>query len=194
MPLTYIAPGGAPAPMLIDDFLPVYDVTERHQALIVSGSVDEVYAAVRRLDMSSARITPWLFRLRGMQTPTALTLDQLLKMRFILLGERVNEELLLGVVGKFWKPCGDLRRLDVEGYRAFDEEGYAKAAWNFSLAQRSADRVLLRTETRVRCMDARSRRRFRLYWRLVGPFSGLIRMEMLREIKRQVESKRARAA
>ncbi|HYY57514.1 MAG TPA: hypothetical protein VE842_09280 [Pyrinomonadaceae bacterium] len=180
--------------MLIDDFLPVYDVTERHQVLIVSGSVDEVYAAVRRLDISSARITPWLFRLRGMQTPPALTLDQLLKRRFILLGEKVNEELLLGVVGKFWTLCGDLRRLDVEGYRGFSEEGYAKAAWNFSLAQRSADRVLLRTETRVRCTDARSRRRFRLYWSLIGPFSGLIRIEMLREIKRQVESKRARAA
>jgi hypothetical protein len=179
--------------MLIDDFLPVYDVTERHQ-VIIAGSPREVYSAVRQLDISRARITPLLFRLRGMQTPPALTLDELLKRRFILLGERVNEELLLGLIGKFWTLCGDLRRVDVEGYRGFDEEGYAKAAWNFSLTQRSASQVLLSTETRVRCTDERSRSRFRLYWSLIAPFSGLIRMEMLREIKRQVETLRARAA
>ena len=173
--------------MLIDEFLPVYDVTERHRVSI-SGSPGEVYEAVRRLDMGKARLIPWLFRLRGMSTPPAVTMDELLKRRFILLGEKVNEELLLGVVGKFWTLCGDLCRLDAEGYREFGEEGYAKAAWNFSLTQSSATRVLLRTETRVRCLDAYSRRRFRIYWSLIGPFSGLIRREMLREIKRQVES------
>ena len=179
--------------MLIDDFLPVYDVTERHQ-VIIAGSLGEVYAAIRRLDIGGARFTPWLFRLRGLPAPSAFTLDELLKMRFILLGERENAELLLGVVGKFWKVCGELRRLDAEGYQRFDEAGYAKAAWNFSLTQAAPTRVLLRTETRVRCLDARSRLRFRMYWALVGPFSGLIRREMLQQIKRTVEGRHLRAA
>lgn len=179
--------------MLIDDFLPVYDVVERHQ-VAVSAPLGEVYAAVRQLDVSKARFTPWLLRLRGIPTTYVFTLGQFLKMRFILLGESVNEELLLGLVGKFWTPRGNLRSLDVEGYRRFAERGYAKAAWNFSLAQQPSGDVILRTETRVRCLDERSRRRFRLYWAVVGPFSGLIRREMLECIKRKVESPGARAA
>jgi hypothetical protein len=43
------------------------------------------------------------------------------------------------------------------------------------------------TETRVLCTDDEARRRFSLYWRLVGPFSALIRRVLLRRIKREAE-------
>jgi hypothetical protein len=43
------------------------------------------------------------------------------------------------------------------------------------------------TETRVLCTDPGSRRAFRRYWRIVRPFSGLIRIEMLRSIRREAE-------
>jgi len=39
------------------------------------------------------------------------------------------------------------------------------------------------TETRIRCTDDASRRAFLRYWRVIRPFSGLIRMEMLRSIR-----------
>ena len=176
--------------MMIDDFLPGYDVRERHRTE-VRAPVERVYAAVRRLDISGARLSMLLFRLRGLSAggcgPACFTLDDFLRMRFILLGERPNEELLLGVVGRFWTPSGGLRRLDAEGFRNFNERGYAKAAWNFSLAARADGSVLLGTETRVSCTDAASRRRFRLYWLFVGAFSGLIRREMLQAVKRSAE-------
>ena len=37
----------------------------------------------------------------------------------------------------------------------------------------------LTTETRVRALDERTRRRFRLYWLAIGPFSALIRRRWL---------------
>jgi hypothetical protein len=40
----------------------------------------------------------------------------------------------------------------------------------------------------VLCLDARSRRSFRIYWRVIGPFRGLIRRLMLRRIRRAAES------
>jgi hypothetical protein len=40
------------------------------------------------------------------------------------------------------------------------------------------------TETRVLAPDAGSRRAFRLYWLVVGPFSALIRRRWLRAIAR----------
>lgn len=176
--------------MLIDDFLPSYDVRERHQVAVRAPVVD-VYAAIRRLDIGRAKLSMLLFRLRGLpagvSAPPRFTLDDFLKMRFIILGERPNEELLLGLVGRFWTPSGGLLRLDAEGFRDFSEPGYAKAAWNFTVAEQLSGAALLRTETRVYCLDDSSRRRFRLYWLFVGAFSGLIRREVLRSVKRSAE-------
>ena len=176
--------------MLIDDFLPDYDVRERHRT-VVHSPAERVYEAVRRLDLSQAKLSMFLFRLRGIpagrSAPSCFTLDDFLKMRFILLGEKPNEELLLGLVGRFWTPSGELRRLDAEGYRNFNERGYAKAAWNFSLSERADGSVLLETETRVYCLDEASRRWFRLYWLFIGVFSGLIRREVLQAVKRNAE-------
>jgi hypothetical protein len=45
----------------------------------------------------------------------------------------------------------------------------------------------LSTETRVQCADAATRRRFRVYWAIVGPASGWIRREILRLIRRTAE-------
>ena len=53
----------------------------------------------------------------------------------------------------------------------------AKMAFNFRL-----DGSTLSTETRVLLTDAASRRKFRAYWTLIRPFSGLIRRVWLRAI------------
>ena len=183
--------------MLIDEFLPVYDVVERHQ-IDINAPVERVYPAVRTFDLSDSRVIRWLFLLRGLpnllrsrnrriERPN-LTLDGLLKAWFILLGERPQQELLLGTVGRFWKPIGDSpQRLDVEGFRNFERPGYAKAAWSFWLSHPADGITRLAAETRVYCLDSASRRRFRLYWLFVGPFSGLTRKILLRGIKRKAE-------
>lgn len=183
--------------MLIDDFLPNYDVCERHR-IKVRAPVNEVYSAVRELDLREAKLSMFLFRLRGLpagkKAPTCFKLDDFLKMRFILLGERANEELLLGLVGRFWTPSGELLRLDAADFRDFNEPGFAKAAWNFSLAEQPDKTALLETETRVLCLDDASRRRFRFYWLFVGTFSGLIRKEILQAVKQSAEKSQSRAA
>jgi hypothetical protein len=179
--------------MLIDDFLPNYDVHEQHR-IEVHAPIDRVYAEIRQLDISQAKLSMFLFRLRGISTSSCFTLDDFLKMRFILLGEKPNEELLLGLVGRFWTLRGELRRLDAEGYRNFNVPGFAKAAWNFSLSERPDNSILLETETRVYCLDEGSRRRFRWYWLFIGGFSGLIRREVLQAIKRNAKRLQSRAA
>jgi hypothetical protein len=47
---------------------------------------------------------------------------------------------------------------------------------------------MLSTETRVACGDAASRAKFRVYWTFVRPFSGLIRIVMLRAVRRAAEA------
>jgi hypothetical protein len=177
--------------MLLDEFLPSYEVREQHR-ILVHASLDLTYLAVRQLDLRRARWSTLLFRLRRIPTgmPASYTpdLNGLLKMGFILLGERPNEELLLGAVGRFWSPAGGLQRFDAEGYQNFHEKGYAKAAWNFSLTRQSDDTTLLATETRVAPLDEASRRRLRFYWFFIAPFSGFIRREILRILKQNAEA------
>ena len=78
-----------------------------------------------------------------------------------------------------------------ETWRRFREPsppGTAKAAWNFAVGKSSDGITELRTETRVLCADLVTRRRFRAYWTLIRPFSGLIRKEMLAAVRSAAES------
>ena len=106
---------------------------------------------------------------------------------FAILGEKPDEEVLLGLAGKFWTLSGCLQKINADNFREFDTEGYAKAAWNFALTKTGKGEILLGTETRVKCSDEASLASFRFYWRFIQPFSGLIRQEMLRLIKQKAE-------
>ncbi len=174
-------------PVLIDRFLPEYHFQSRH-SISIQARPDRVYTKVRVLDLSQSRLIRWLLRLRGMPA-RASTLEGLLQLNFTVLGEVEDQELLLGIAGRFWRLRGDLRRIGPEQFREFDREGFAKAVWSFSVAPESSHRTLLSTETRIQCLDEVSRRRFARYWAVIGPFSGWIRREALMTVKRQSESK-----
>ena len=64
---------------------------------------------------------------------------------------------------------------------------FAKAVWNFSVDGKGNE-SLLTTETRVRCLDDASRKSFGFYWTFIQPFSGLIRREMLKIVKKKAET------
>jgi hypothetical protein len=186
-------------PILIHEFMPRYEVSERHDLEVAAG-LDMVYAVVQNMDFSYSLVIRTLFAVRGLPTlfrrrrqdkPLAalgLDLQGLLKSGFVLLGEIPRQEIVLGLIGKFWTTTGCLQKVNVQEFLDFTSPGFAKAVWNFSLQPVSPSRTMLATETRVLCLDENSRRRFRFYWFFVRPFSGWIRMEALRCLKRQAES------
>ncbi len=143
---------------------------------------------MRSLDVSRSRPIQWLFKLRGLPL-SALTLEGLRKIGFAVLGEIPNQELLLGIVGRFWTLKGGLQVIDAEGFKSFNKEGYAKAVCGFHLRSRTETISQIVTETRIHCLDEQSFRRFRVYWIFIGPFSAWIRREALRIIKKEAERK-----
>jgi len=176
--------------MLIDEFLPVYDFSERHETNI-RASAERVYAAVDSTDFAGSWIIWSLLALRGLgwsQSSKKTTLRDMTRSGFAVLGENPNKEILLGLAGKFWTLGGSLQKIDAGNFKEFSEKGFAKAVWNFSLAENGGE-TLLKTETRIQCLDEDSRQSFALYWTVVKPFSGLIRTEMLRLIKEKAERK-----
>lgn len=171
--------------MLIDRYLNTFDFSERHYVM-VSGSPDEIYRAAYEIDFTESFAIRWLLRLRGMSTEN-FSLRAIEQSIFKKLDEEPGSELVLGLIGRFWTIFGDLQKIrSASDFCEFEKPGYAKAVWNFSVDEEGS-RSRLTTETRIRCLDDTSRRSFGYYWTLVRPFSGLIRMEMLRAIKRRVE-------
>lgn len=178
--------------MLIDAILPEYHKREYHDIQIF-GNRSLVYQAVRTLDFSDSMIIRTLFRLRGLPA-TSTNLDGLLQVGFLLLDEIPDVEIVLGLVGKFWTLRAQILKLDASQYAEFNQRGYAKLAWNFAIQEYAAGTVRLSTETRIACIDNHSKSRFKLYWFLIGRFSGLTRREMLRGVKRMVELKQDKSS
>jgi hypothetical protein len=184
--------------VLIDRYLPDFDVHERHHAL-VDAPAEESYAAVRRLDLWRSATVRRLLALRGVPTMirrrerakrTSLTLDDLARSGFVILEEEPGTEIVLGLVGRFWTAKGSIRRVEPADFAAYAEPGLAKAVWNFRVEPISDDRSVVITETRVRCTDDDSRRRFVLYWAVMGPFSATIRRRALSLIRDDAEGRR----
>ena len=174
--------------MLIDQVLPKYDEREYHQ-IEIRGNPTRVYETVRALDFSDSFLIRILFGLRGLPA-TSTNLDGLLQVGFLLVDEIPNAEFVLGLVGKFWTLRAQILQLDAVQYSEFNQRGYAKLAWNFAIQESTPGVVRLSTETRIVCTDDHSKSRFKFYWFLIGRFSGLIRREMLRGVKRKIEPSR----
>jgi hypothetical protein len=180
--------------MLINEFLPVYDFDEKHE-ITIRASREKVSAALYSFDINDSAVIRWLIWLRGLTSESSRgapsessMLRDATKFGFVILGEKPNEEIVLGLAGKFWALSGDLQKLNAEEFRAFAKQGYAKAVWNFTLSEAGERKVCLKTETRVQCLDAATQESFRFYWWFVKPFSGWIRREILRLVKQKAEA------
>jgi hypothetical protein len=173
--------------MLIDQVLPEYDEREYHQ-IEIRANRRQVYQTARSIDFSDSIIIRTLFRLRGLPA-TSTNLDGLLQVGFLLVQEIPHEEFVLGLVGKFWTLRAQILELDAVQYSEFNQRGYAKLAWNFAIQESAPGVVRLSTETRIVCTDDHSKLRLKVYWFLIGRFSGLTRREMLRSVKRKIEAK-----
>jgi len=185
---------------LIHQTLPHYHVNEIH-SIEIHASRERVYESLKQYRMGSSPLFRFLFSLRRLGgLPTRLLRRQplthswnfeepsVLNLKpFVIVAEAPNEEVVLGLIGKFWQPAPPQVNLkDGEEFLRFDDPAYAKAAMNFRLeSQEGVTR--LTTETRVHIPDPSSRLLFRFYWMLIGFFSGWIRMDMLKRIKRMAE-------
>jgi len=184
--------------MLIERFAPTPDALEHHE-VDIAAAPEVVYRTLSTIDFSASAIIKGLLTVRSLPArmfataPPApatprLTLQDILKAGFGRLAEDPGSEIVLGVVGAFWKPIGNVQPFDRESFFRAVEPGMARAVWNFRVVRRGSDGTTLSTETRVTCGDPASRLKFRLYWLLIRPFSGLIRIIMLRSIKHAAES------
>ena len=154
----------------LDAFLPSYEFAARY-GVAIHAEARVAEQAVRDVTFREVPVVRMLLLLRGLGTGHA---DQQVLTAMARLGSVLDdvpgEGLVLGIRGRFWRVRGD------------GDEPEASAIVDFR-----ADRGSLTTETRVHVPEGVSRRRFARYWRVVGPFSGVTRRQILRAAKRRAE-------
>lgn len=180
--------------MKLDELLPSYDVAARYDILVQASAADTA-TALQHMDFSKSRLTKLLLSLRTLSRrrpggETGTQVERLRRAGFAELANVPQVELVFGVVGRFWRlDSGIITGLSAEEILAFHAEGYAKALWNFTVVAESERRTRVITETRIQTFGRSAGWKFRAYWRVVGPFSGLIRKEILAMVKRDAEAK-----
>ena len=188
--------------VLIDKYAPTADASETHQIEIEAGA-EFVYQKLWTTNLAGSAIIKTLMGLRTLPGvllhPTSpdrkqpggwrrtITMQNLIDAGFGKLTEEPGKEIVLGIAGKFWRPTGNVVPFNRTNFAGPVPAGLARAVWNFHLQPLGPRRTILLTETRVICVDAASRTKFRLYWMFVRPFSGLIRRLMLQSVKRECE-------
>jgi hypothetical protein len=178
--------------VLLDRRLPEFDVSKRH-SIRIRAPRERVFEELSRYDFGRSLSTRVLMALRGYGSRThgvergGTLPETLARFGFTPLGEEPGRELVFGLVGRFWRLKGDLRTVAAADFGAFREPGFAKAAWNLLVEEHEPGVSRLSTETRVLCFGDAARRKFLLYWRVVEPFSGVIRWSLLRGVRRAAE-------
>jgi hypothetical protein len=194
--------GGSEPHTLLDELVPAYDVASRH-TIWVAADPPRVYQAARHADLSRPWLVRFLMRLRtgpawlatrfrGHRGPahSAHHRPSVGPVAFTVLAEAPDQELVLGIMGRFWTVTGGLVTASAAQLREPPPAGLAQGFWNFHV-EPCGNGTALSTETRVRCGDPATRRRFKRYWRLIRLGSGLIRGSLLRHIRRRAERRAA---
>jgi len=174
-------------PGLIERYLPRYTFRHRYTTVVQCGDIGRVYAIARDVDLSRSRVIPLLFRLRGLPHAHWRARAFCSAMHWTELAQTPPTEFLIA----YWRggPGNRIRRIDnARQFCGVPPGATQKVGFTFRFRQLDARQVEVDTETRVLCIGARSRLVFLCYWMIIKPFSGLVRKEILRIIRREAES------
>ena len=165
----------------------------------IGAPASAVWERVRHQELASSPIIRALFAIRTLPSkvvgsevpPFEFRFDRLTSTPehpgFSVLAERPGQEIVVGAIGKVWQL--DIPFVHVEGtaeYDAFREPGFVKVAWALRVIPRHEHACRLEVEVRVDATDDDSWRKFRRYFRVVGPASHLIRKLILADLAREL--------
>ena len=186
---------------LLDRFMPVFDVVERHHA-DVGAPAEITFAAAKEMPLSSLPLVRGIFKARewllgaepdDRERPKGLV-DEVLSLGWGVLVEAPGREIVIGAVTKPWEPNVTFRALPPEQFAQFAEAGYVKIAWTLRADPAGPARSTFRTETRALATDACARSNFRSYWSFLSPGILLIRRLSLKPLAAEAERRAGLAA
>jgi hypothetical protein len=183
---------------LLDHFMPVYEVAERHH-ILVAAPADITFAAACEQDLMALPMVRAIFKAReivlGGEPDTVTRPRGLLayadSIGWGALAEVPGREVVMGAVTQPWYANVVFRPLPPDEFVAFDEPDYVKIVWTLRADATGPHDCVFRTETRVVTTDVAARAKFRWYWARFSPGIVLIRWLMLGPMRSDAE-RRAR--
>lgn len=202
--------------MLVDEFLPIYDISDS-VATVVHSDVAATWQALLDVDLievgrkrpavavlGALRALPEIAShvLHGEAPPKAPAHLRLHDMEripaaeggWVLLGERPCDEVALGLVGKFWRPVIEYARVSPERFGDFAVPGFAKTVYSLSVRPVGEDRTRLTGIMRTATTDEHARRWFRRYWTLGVGSGAHVLVNGLLDLVREMAEARASAS
>jgi hypothetical protein len=188
------------ADLLLDGFIPAYEVVERHHVR-VAAPAEATFSAACNMNLQQSSVVRAIFKGRqlilggepeGKSVPLGLV-AQAKAWGWGVLAEVPGREIIFGGATQPWLANPVFRALPPDEFQAFAEPGYVKIAWTLRADRIDETKSVFRTETRVTTTDAVSHAKFRRYWALLSPGIILIRWASLGPLKAEAE-RRARQA
>lgn len=179
---------------LLDTFMPVYDVVDRHHVRVEAPAAVTLDTA-GRMELSRLPAIRAIFKCRELllgarpgeaRRPRGL-LDETLSLGWSVLAEKPHREIVVGAVTRPWEPNVTFRSIPATDFASFSEPDYVKIVWTLRADPIGDTASLFRTETRAVATDAAARAKFRRYWSLLSPGIRLIRRLSLQPLKRIAE-------
>jgi len=183
---------------LLDRFLPVYEIAERHQIRVAAPAAVTLDAA-RDVDLQASPVVRTIIRAREVilgatavdrRSPRGL-LAETQSLGWGVLADIPGREVVVGAVTRPWEANVIFRPLPPDQFAAFNEAGYVKIVWTIRADPITATQSVFRTETRAVATDPSARAKFRRYWSFVSPGIIVIRWAVLGPVKKEAE-RRAR--
>jgi hypothetical protein len=179
---------------LLDRFMPVFDVVERHH-IHVAAPAAVTLGVARDMNLFDQRVVRAVIRGRELilgaapdrrPRPRGL-LAEAQALGWVILAETPGQEIVVGAVTRPWEANVTFRSLPPETFAAFNEPDYVKIAWTLRADAIGATASVFRTETRALATDPTARAKFRRYWSFLSPGILLIRQVMLGPVKTDAE-------
>lgn len=166
--------------------LPAAEFVEHHSR-VIDASPEHVWSALSATKWSDLRWTRGLIALRGLGSSSASE-RSILERGPVVVVQRDEPGYVAGVrIARPWKAVPDIGPTvaslgELAQYRA---PGWIKFGMDFTLQPLPGGRTRLSTSTLCEPTDEHARRRFARYWRVIAPFSGLIRRDLLCAVERR---------
>jgi len=172
----------------LDEYLPAFEFSERHR-LAIAAPTERIDRAVRSVSLQDIPVARALWALRRLGRPYGDAGRPFVEGALrgsVVLDDVPGEGIVLGLTGQLWRlrgGDGGPRPRTPEEFFAYARPDVCKAVIDFRVGS-----SVLSTETRVHVADRAARRKFRRYWLVIRPFSGLTRILFLRAARRRAEA------
>ncbi len=186
--------GGDDQDALLHQFMPTYDVAERHHVDIAAPAAITFEAATKMhlqqppIVRGIFKAREWIMRSHSAHEPgTRAFLPQMREIGWGTLAEIPGREIVMGAATQPWMADVVFRALPPDEFATFHEADYVKIAWTLRADPIGPTASIFRTETRVTTTDSAARAKFRRYWALASPGIILIRWALLKPLKSEAE-------